>query len=214
MIFAQPPKSERKRWSRSLLASVLAHLFALLVLLHRPDAIFVRPSSVARGDGLRTTRVVYSGQAAEESTPPPDVPHLSLNALSQPVRHLRAPKPAKERQISREGDIADKSARAGTPFGSLLEGPLEGHDIRPAFPVVFPDPPILHGLPADVQGDVVVEVTIDDHGNVIETRVLQSLGHGIDEKVVATLQTWRFKPAMMDGRPIASKHDVHFHLPS
>jgi protein TonB len=69
-------------------------------------------------------------------------------------------------------------------------------------------------LPTGVQGDVIVEVTIDAKGMVAETRLLQGLGHGIDERVIAVLHEWRFRPATRNGVPIPSKHDVHFHFPS
>jgi protein TonB len=59
-----------------------------------------------------------------------------------------------------------------------------------------------------------VEVTIDAQGNVTDTRVLQSLQQDIDEKIVATLRGWRFEPATVDGAPISSRQDVHFHFPS
>lgn len=105
--------------------------------------------------------------------------------------------------------------RAGTAYGSLLFGPTSGPDVRPAYPIVFPDPPVRNAdLPENVAGEVIVEVTIDALGQVTETKLLTSIGHGIDEKVLATLQTWRFRPAMVDGRPIASKHDVHFRFPT
>jgi protein TonB len=84
-----------------------------------------------------------------------------------------------------------------------------------AYPTVFPDPPVARAeLPPDLKGDVVIEVTIDSTGAVVETRIIQAIGHGIDEKVVATLRQWHFQPATLDGTPVASKHDVHFHFPS
>jgi TonB family protein len=63
-------------------------------------------------------------------------------------------------------------------------------------------------------GDVIVEVTIDEQGAVTETKLLQSLKRDIDEKVVATVRNWRFKPATVDGVAISSRQDVHFHYPS
>ena len=78
-------------------------------------------------------------------------------------------------------------------------------------PVLTDDPSIL----TMCQGvDVIVEVTIDDQGNVTETRLLQSLQEDIDVKVIATLRNWRFKPATLDGTAISSRQDVHFHFPS
>jgi len=69
-------------------------------------------------------------------------------------------------------------------------------------------------LAKGLQGDVIVEVTIDEQGSVTETRILQSLQQDIDAKVLATLRNWRFKPATVDGVAISSRQDVHFHFPS
>ena len=69
-------------------------------------------------------------------------------------------------------------ARAGTPSGSLAQGPGSGIEAKPALPLVFPDPAIYPWQLKGLQGDVIVEVTIDEQGNVTETRVLQSLQAG------------------------------------
>ena len=63
-------------------------------------------------------------------------------------------------------------------------------------------------------GQSAVRITIDSEGNVVETKVVQAIGHGIDEKIVATLRRWHYQPATLDGVPVASRHDVHFHFPS
>jgi protein TonB len=91
---------------------------------------------------------------------------------------------------------------------------VTGTEAKPALPLVFPDPELYPWQLANVQGDIIVEVTIDENGNVTETRVLQSLKAEIDNKVVATLKTWRFRPASIDGVAISSRQDVHFHFPS
>jgi protein TonB len=97
----------------------------------------------------------------------------------------------------------------------MYQGPVTGSEARPALPLVFPDPTILPWqLPNGLQGDVIVEVTIDTQGLVTDTKVLQSLQPEIDEKVLATLRSWRFRPATVDGVAISSRQDVHFHFPS
>jgi TonB family protein len=97
----------------------------------------------------------------------------------------------------------------------MFSGPATGREARPALPLVFPDPAIYPWqLPSGMQGEVVVEVTIDAQGTVTDTRVLQSFKQDIDEKVIATVRNWRFRPATVDGLPISSRQDVHFHFPS
>jgi protein TonB len=61
---------------------------------------------------------------------------------------------------------------------------------------------------------VIVEITIDAQGIVVAERLLQGLGHGVDERVIAVLRDWRYHPATRNGVPIPSKYDVHFHFPS
>jgi len=60
---------------------------------------------------------------------------------------------------------------------------------------------------------VVVEVTIDEKGAAVQTKLLQSVGFGLDDVILETLRQWRFQPAKVDGVPVSSKHDVHFHFP-
>lgn len=55
---------------------------------------------------------------------------------------------------------------------------------------------------ARVQGTVIVEAIIDENGDVQNVRVLKGLPMGLDRSAVEAVQTWKFKPAMMEGRPV------------
>jgi protein TonB len=205
----------RHKWNIPIMASIALHLVVLaLTLRSGPEAVFVKPSSVAKGNGPKSYRLVYFSPIGADEGVPAERKQVALQT-PKPAMHKQAPKTRERKSESQEGEISDRSVKAGTAFGSLLYGPASGHDVRPAYPVVFPDPPVKNSdLPADVAGEVIVEVTIDAQGQVVETKLLEKIGHGIDEKVLATLQNWRFHPAMMDGRPIPSKHDVRFRYPS
>jgi TonB family protein len=195
--------------------SVTLHVVVLILALRSvPQAVVVKPSSVAMGNGPKSYRLVYFSPVGAEAGGPVETKKLALNAPN-PVTRTERKKARERKSESREGEISDRSVKAGTRYGSLLYGPSSGPDVRPAYPILFPDPPVRNSdLPPNVAGEVVVEVTIDALGQVIETKLLASIGHGIDEKVMETVQTWRFRPAMMDGRPIASRHDVHFRFQS
>ena len=41
--------------------------------------------------------------------------------------------------------------------------------------------------------------------SVSDVRVIERLGFGLDEKAVETIRTWRFKPALRDGRPVSMR---------
>jgi TonB family protein len=195
------PKSRSLKRNASVLASFLIQSLLVYVWIARPP-LFVKPSSMAWGMHGRSEKITYFPQTTESSL-----------TSKKPLIQLKAPdKPPKESPKKKE-EI--ESARAGVPDGSLSQGPDSGSEAKPALPVVFPDPAVFPWqLPKGLQGDVIVEVTIDAQGSVTETRVLQSLKEDIDEKVIATLRNWRFRPATVDGVAIRSRQDVHFHFPS
>jgi len=208
------------RWRWALAASLAAHLVAVGLMLHQPAPVFVRPQYVVAGAGGISVTALYlpydfgaHSDPATEARVSLSLPKSKSKALRQKhnIRPQRAPLKA---QQSQPGDTL-QTARAGSAYGSLAEGPIDGSEIRPALPVTFVNPDISRSeLPAGVQGDVVVEVTIDARGNIVEKRILQRIGYGIDEKVLAALEGWRFTPATQDGVPIPSRHDVHFHFPN
>lgn len=196
--------------------SVVLHGALLLPFVWHAFPALVQPVSLMKGDSGRSLALLYA--------PAPNARGLRVEARSS-ERSLLPAKPKKmkvnkpaPRPLAPTAEyaqsIAANAAHAGSKSGSTLEGLLAGREIRPALPLVFPDPPIPSSqVPADVAGDVVVEVTIDARGNVVKTRLLQGLGHGIEEKVIATVLQWRFRPATADGVPIASLQDVVFHYP-
>jgi TonB family protein len=191
------PQRRTLRRNVALLSSFLAHYLVVFLWLNRGPA-FVKPSSVAWGRQGTSGALLYLPQRLE----------LASTESRAQIRLHRKPTPAPVPPPPVE------SARAGMPTGSLSTGPATGIEASPALPLVFPDPAIYPWQVKNLQGDVVVEVTIDQQGNVSETRVLQSLKQEIDEKCVATLRMWHFRPAMVDGVAIASRQDVHFHFPS
>jgi TonB family protein len=60
------------------------------------------------------------------------------------------------------------------------------------------------------EGKVIIEITIDERGEIVRRTVLQSLGADIDNKCLAALENWRFQPATHNGAPIPSKQDAIF----
>ncbi len=52
-----------------------------------------------------------------------------------------------------------------------------------------------------VEGEVLIEVVFTATGQVRVQRVVQGLGHGLDESAIQAAQKIQFKPALKDGRP-------------
>jgi len=53
------------------------------------------------------------------------------------------------------------------------------------------------------QGVVVVSALVDVEGMPTDISIERSAGHGLDEKAVAAVSQYRFRPATLDGKPIA-----------
>lgn len=58
------------------------------------------------------------------------------------------------------------------------------------------------------QGTVVVNVIIGTDGTVRNIRIVRPLGLGLDEAAQSTIQTWRFRPATRDGKPVAVEMNI------
>ena len=67
---------------------------------------------------------------------------------------------------------------------------------------------------AKAQGVVVLWLVVGKDGRTYNIRVGQSLGMGLDEKAMEAVSRWRFKPATLNGQPVATQIavEVDFHL--
>ena len=61
-----------------------------------------------------------------------------------------------------------------------------------------------------IQGDVTLQVRFLKTGKVEVLRVVNGLGHGLDQQAVNAVEQLQFRPAMLDGRPV--DHTTLFHV--
>jgi TonB family protein len=211
---AQSCSARRRRWGFSVTLSSAVHGLVLLALCWPTTPIFVKPSSLAHGEGGSATplsAVLYVPndlKLAASSRPP---------LLSLPAAAQKKTQPAKIRKRTNvlQVEKPTSTAEAGSEMGSVYDGPTTGDEVTPALPVVFPDLKIYKSeLPSGVEGEVVVEITIDAMGKVVGEKLLKGLGHGVDERVITLLRDWRFRPATRNGVAVPSKQDALFRFPS
>jgi hypothetical protein len=226
-MFSQlnPATARRQRWL--LTGSLLAHAAILAWMLHAPEPQLLNPSSVALGqNGKSVTRLYWSSKNFDDSS------HSSSDLATQRYRHERLGQklawkaPAQSKTSAPQTPLAkaeaeDNSktqtlsamghgAQAGLPYGTLTRGQLYGDEVRPALPTATSDPVVYPWQLPDSPGNEVIEITIDERGEIVHTAVLQSLGPDIDNKCLAALENWHFHPATRNGTPIASKQDAVF----
>ncbi|MGA2050258.1 MAG: energy transducer TonB [Terracidiphilus sp.] len=67
---------------------------------------------------------------------------------------------------------------------------------------------------ANFQGNVSVQLIVDSEGNPQNVRLVSHLGMGLDERAIAAVRQYRFRPAMYQGHPVSVQIliDVDFHL--
>lgn len=211
-MFTQLHPAIPKRQLASLSVSLALHFVFLGWLLHSPAPIFVAPSSVMKGQsGNSLTRIYFGGDSGVSQEQPK--PRLTWQRSPKKANaHRLEPPPAKLEVGNETASIRPSGPAAGSLYGSLSYGTLTGPEIRPALPVVSPDPVFGSDL-AGIEGDVIVEVTIDEQGTIVQKVVLHSLGPAVDDRVLAALEKWHFAPASKNGVPIPSKQDVYYHFP-
>lgn len=61
---------------------------------------------------------------------------------------------------------------------------------------------------ARYQGNVLLAFDVDVDGKPLNIRVVQALGLGLDERAIAAVEKWRFKPGIRNGRPVRSPVSV------
>lgn len=226
-MFAQLNPVTARRQQYLLAASVALHVFVLAWLLREPAALLLSPTSVAVGqNGTSVTRLYWDSKSHDNST------HSSPEQATEKYSHQRlsqnkltwkasaASAKLKQNPVTR-AEAEDKSqtqtlsalghgAQAGAAYGTLSQGQLYGDEIRPALPVQTSDPIVYPWQLPTSPGNEVIEITINEQGEIVHKVVLQSLGSDIDDKCLAALENWHFHPATRNGVPIPSKQDAIF----
>jgi TonB family protein len=99
-------------------------------------------------------------------------------------------------------------ARAQDPTGGSMPA---DDDVTPPTLKDHPSPTYPPDALRDrVEGNVGLEVEIDDTGHVISAKVTQPAGHGFDEAALAIIKSWTFEPAKRGGVPMKSVLQLSF----
>ena len=89
--------------------------------------------------------------------------------------------------------------------GGMAQGATPRDGTRPPAVLSAPNPTYTEEARQNkVSGDVVIALTVDEHGLPQDVRVKRGLGSGLDEKAVEAVRQYKFKPATRDGVPVAT----------
>jgi protein TonB len=96
---------------------------------------------------------------------------------------------------------------------SLAVKPADDCEEPPAKPklVSHPSPAYTEDArSAGITGKVRVEISVDERGRIVAVRLLQGLGHGLDEAALAAARSARFEPAVRCGKSSAGTIRIGF----
>lgn len=106
----------------------------------------------------------------------------------------------------------DKPAPRGESGAAGSEEPVyqAGGPVTNPVPIQQPTPKFTpEANQKKIQGDVLLEVVIGKDGAVRSARVLRGIGYGLDQSAVDTVtKQWLFKPATLNGQPVAVQINV------
>ncbi|MGA8432914.1 MAG: TonB family protein [Candidatus Sulfotelmatobacter sp.] len=227
-MFAQSNPRAAPRQTALLATSLALHGLLLGWLLLPSEPQLINPTSVERGENGRVVSRLYWASRSPDDSDSAASDSATEKYRRQRLAHTKltwkknnAPRPSNIPPAPTESEDQSKSqtlsslghgALAGSPYGTLINGAATGDEIRPALPVQTVDPVAYPWELPNMEGNVVVEITINEQGEIVNKSVLQSMGSKLDERALAALNGWHFHPATRNGVAIASKQDAVFHF--
>jgi TonB family protein len=194
-------------------ALVHAAMFCLVLFMMRlPDHSFFEGNCIAvdlilpSGKQTATAPGSYQPQAAiQEESRQPELPDAAQAARNNIPEDAGPAGQYETQTAARSGGQTGKAGQgivAYQPFHRLEKVPSFKIQKDPAYP--------LAARSAGVETRVVVEVYINDQGNVDDVKLIKSGGAGFDEAVIEAVQGSSFEPGMKDGRTVASKVQIPY----
>jgi periplasmic protein TonB len=87
--------------------------------------------------------------------------------------------------------------------GSNLKPPRQTYSVDPVYPPLARE--------ARIAGTVIMEAVIDEHGNVVEARVVN--GHPLlIEAALRAVRQWKYEPTSLNGQPVSVELQVQVHF--
>lgn len=214
-FFAAEESQDRKTMRIAFIAAFVLH--AILLVITFPELYKAQA-------GPEKKQKVYVVQQVKFKPPPPkqeqQIPQQKAKKVPIPDPTPDEPEPIREIEEEQpEIDLPDTDIIFDIPAGpppTEPEGPIMvGGDVLPPEKVSAPEPQYTEiARKARIQGVVIVQAIIDKSGTVTNVKVLKGLPMGLDQSAVDAIKRWKFKPATLNGKPVAVYYNltVNFRL--
>jgi protein TonB len=166
------------------------------------------PKAAARARAAPKPALAKAAEAPRPSAAAPsggDVPDfgLTLGGAGGSSGGLAVPSPASRGEAAPAStvQVSKKLLAAPAPKGpdACADPPVKPKVLSISQPAYTQD-----ARDASIAGKVRVELTVDATGHVASARVLEGLGHGLDEAALAAARAATFEPGTRCGKPAAA----------
>jgi hypothetical protein len=198
--------ARERRGPGSVAASCAAHGAVLVLIYLALHAGRMHP--IPMESRCCSTALYWSPSAANSGARP----QHATRKLRRAPSSVAAPKLTMAQAPAASTQTSATQTGMSSPQQQATLGTGEGSDnAEPALPLFYPSPGIRdRTLLPDVKQNIVVDVSISAVGDVTDEKLVRGLGNGLDQIVLATVRSWRFRPATLNGTAVASVEELVF----
>ena len=172
----------------------------LLTLVDDPDLRDAQLSDLrAVASGFRDLSKTLRVPPAPPAPPPVEPPPAALEPPAPPTPTVPLTRPP-DRIMTGPRDRIAVTSRGASLVVLPKDPPPPGFE--PPLPISQPIPQWSRrtGVPQTYHG--VIELTIDEQGNVTTVALQQAMQPAFDQALIKAARTWKYKPALLNGRPV------------
>ena len=196
----------------AVLVSLGLHAAIFSLLLVGSTRMYHRTLPPAKAGFLATLQI--AGGSHRVSIPSFEQPNTSkadkAEHVKDPQPKLTDPTRAAHKEKETPSVLPVESTGKGAGTASTGNG-ADAQNATPAFPVFSPKPPVAdRALLPPAEQHIVVDVNVNETGDVTGETLVKGMGNALDQIVLDTVKTWRFHPATVNGNPVASEAELIF----
>ncbi len=209
-LAAADRRAERRSWRLAIAAGVLFHVVLFIVTFPELKGKVYHMGGGGQTRVYRLQRITFQPPPARQVQRAPARSKAKRIPIPDPTP--LDPEPVYDEAVEGEGVDAQVPAAGmadvlGVPDGppGMGSGPYQIGGAIKAPERVFAADPVYpeEAREGRVQGVVILQTIIDTSGKVSNVRVLKGLPSGLTESAVEAVRQWRFRPATLEGKPVA-----------
>lgn len=195
-----------------MIVSVVCHAATLALVFVGTTRVTLKKPQPATFRFIAALQVAGGSRALH--MPLPEVSAANRSAKQPPVQEpvTRSPSTPHERRLAK---TSGTNAIAARPLdlgsNSVAGNGSDAQNTTIPFPIFYPNPAVHDRslLPAS-EKQVIVDVQLNAGGDVVGENLVKGIGNALDRMALDSVKIWRFQPATVNGKPVASEAEVIF----